>query len=419
MSSEARPNWRSVPLRDCGRWLSGGTPSKRVPEYWGGSIPWVGPKDMYTRYVDDAEEYVTELGVNNGTRLADRGTILIVVRSMGLVNGLQMGLARRPVAFNQDIKAIQPADGVLPEFLLHALWGHHDQIHRLIDEASHGTKRLRTELLGAFEIRLPPIAEQKRVVGVIGAIDAKLESNDQAAMRLGDALRALFRHQFPATGGPDLLADYVCVVRGRSYKSAELQESSTALVTLKSIRAGGGYQPRGLKAYTGDFKPEQLVGPGELVVAHTDLTQGAEVIGRPALVPRSRSYAQLVASLDLAIVRPTSDRVSIPYLYFLLSSRSFQDHAYAYSNGSTVLHLSKRAIPEFRLKIPEIEAVQAFDALATPALSLQDRLVEENGTLRAIRDELIPRLVTGRLRAPQAETILGAADRAGPEGAAA
>src|SRR5207253_1678655 len=93
------------------------------------------------------------------------------------------------------------------------------------------------------------------------------------------------------------VGELVETVKGRSYKSEELIESDTALVTLKSFARGGGYRPDGLKSFAGTYKPEQVVKPGELVIACTDVTQAAEVIGRPAIVRGTAGYRTLVASL--------------------------------------------------------------------------------------------------------------------------
>ena len=86
------------------------------------------------------------------------------------------------------------------------------------------------------------------------------------------------------------LETYIEIIKGRSYKSTELAESTTALVTLKSFQRGGGYREDGLKAFTGQYKPEQKVEPGELVVAFTDVTQAADVVGKPALVRSDPDY---------------------------------------------------------------------------------------------------------------------------------
>ena len=122
------------------------------------------------------------------------------------------------------------------------------------------------------------------------------------------------------------LGDLVSLTKGRSYKSAELTGSEVALVTLKSIKRGGGYHREGLKAYTGKYKPEQVVEPGELVVALTDVTQAAAVIGKPAIVLEDGRYTTLVASLDIGIVRLIGDQVGRSFVWQLLQTERFQSH---------------------------------------------------------------------------------------------
>ena len=155
---------------------------------------------------------------------------------------------------------------------------------------------------------------------------------------------------------PVSLGDLISVVRGRSYRSAELQDNSeTALVTLKSFLRGGGYRSDGIKPYVGRFNVEQIIGPNEIIVSQTDITQDGEVIGRPAVVPRHPHYGNLVASLDAAIVRNAdSKRLDYRFLYYRLLSQDYVHHVKSRSTGTTVLHLSKDALPSFEFLLPPL-----------------------------------------------------------------
>ena len=152
------------------------------------------------------------------------------------------------------------------------------------------------------------------------------------------------------------LGDLVNIVRGRSYRSSELKnDSDTALVTLKSFQRGGGYRFDGLKPYVGPYNAEQIVNPGEIVVSQTDITQNGDVIGRPAVVPNHPRYRNLVASLDAAIVRnAASKRLDYGFLYYRLLSRDYAHHVESRSTGTTVLHLSKDALPSFEFSLPPL-----------------------------------------------------------------
>ncbi|WP_417837696.1 restriction endonuclease subunit S [Thalassospira tepidiphila] len=188
------------------------------------------------------------------------------------------------------------------------------------------------------------------------------------------------------------------IVKGKSYKSAELEPSKTALVTLKSFNRGGGYRLDGLKEYTGKYKPQQVVMAGDLIIAYTDVTQAADVIGKPAMVIGDERYEQLVISLDVAVIRPVDSALK-PYLYGLAKTDTFQFHTKAHTTGTTVLHLAKNAVPEFRLALPSKDLVDAYSDHANPLFTLINEKVQESRALESLRDTLLPRLLSGELSA--------------------
>lgn len=296
-------------------------------------------------------------------------------------------------------------------------------------------------------VRFPQdIREQLAIARILGTLDDKIDLNRQMSETLEAMARALFKSWFvdfgpvrakaerQDTGLPreiaelfpdrlvdselgnipdgwevESLGDVAEAVKGRSYKSAELAESTTALVTLKSFARGGGYRPDGLKAFTGTFRPEQVVRPGELIVACTDVTQAAEVIGRPAIVQPDSRYSTLVASLDALIVRPTCGSIGRAFLYFLMRTDPFVDHTFAHTTGTTVLHLAKNAVPSFSFVCPPSELVGAFESIARPALERVRLIGEEAGSLISLRDALLPKLISGELRVKDAENFVAKA----------
>ncbi|MBU4144048.1 MAG: restriction endonuclease subunit S, partial [Candidatus Thermoplasmatota archaeon] len=202
------------------------------------------------------------------------------------------------------------------------------------------------------------------------------------------------------------LGDVVDIVKGTSYSSDDLQPSSTALVTLKSFERGGGYRTDGLKEYIGKFKPEQKISPGDVVISFTDVTQAAEVIGRPAIVSPTYEYTTLVASLDVGIVKVKSPEFSKIFLYNLLSTQQFNDHVLSYVNGTTVLHLDKKGIPSYQFVCPPEELLSLY---STSTQSIYKKIVRcdiDSRTLASIRDALLPKLLSGEVRIPGVEGFL-------------
>ncbi len=97
-------DWEPTTLGSVVDLLSGGTPSKRRADYWNGTFPWVSAKDMKQFRLPDTEDHLTEEGVANGTRIAPRGSVLLLTRGMTLLNDIPVCVIQRPMAFNQDVK---------------------------------------------------------------------------------------------------------------------------------------------------------------------------------------------------------------------------------------------------------------------------------------------------------------------------
>jgi len=215
-----------------------------------------------------------------------------------------------------------------------------------------------------FEIQLPPLPEQKAIASVLSSLDDKIDLLHQQNQTLEALAETLFRQWFIEEAKEDWeevkLGDLVDVFNGVSYKSDDLNPSTTAMVTLKSFERNGGFRMDGFKEYTGKYKETHLVEEGDLVVAHTDITQDAALIGNPVLVKSDPNYNKLIISMDLVKVVSKNSNFTNEFLYLLMKTREFKEHALGYSNGSTVLHLSKKAIPEFELKLPPNELVNSF-----------------------------------------------------------
>ena len=290
--------------------------------------------------------------------------------------------------------------------------------------------------LNRIEVPTPPLAAQEAIAELLGAFDEKIELNRRMAKTLEETARVLFKSWFVnfdpvrakvegrATGLPDDVAalfpssfaddglpdgwsksplrQHLTITKGNSYKSGDLGASRTALVTLKSFARGGGYRRDGLKGFTGPYKPAQVVTPGDLVISATDVTQAAEVIGQPVIVEADGEFDTLVASLDTFIARP---KAQAPWFWSLaLREQGFVGVARGYTTGTTVLHLAGRVFDDFAFVLPKRPALlQATSALLAPLVARRSELAQETTTLAALRDTLLPKLISGELRFGTAE----------------
>lgn len=202
--------------------------------------------------------------------------------------------------------------------------------------------------------------------------------------------------EIPAGWEVKKVGDIAKVIKGKSYKSSELASSKTALVTLKSFNRGGGYRLDGLKEYTGAYKPEQEVFAGDLIIAYTDVTQAADIIGKPAMVMSDNRYEHLIISLDVGVVRPENESYKY-FLYCMAMTDTFQAHTQSFCTGTTVLHLGKDAVPGFAIAVPDELLLQKFADVSTPIFSAINGNIEQSRELEKLRDTLLPKLLSGEV----------------------
>lgn len=304
---------------------------------------------------------------------------------------------------------------------------------------------LNTSILSAVPILLPELPVQQSIANILGCLDERIDLLRETNATLEAIAQALFKSWFVdfepvharARGeqlaglAPEVatlfsdsfeesalgmiprgwkvvsVGDVAEVVKGKSYSSKDLVDShDTALVTLKSFERGGGFRLDGFKPYCGAYKPSQVVVPGDLIIAYTDVTQAAELIGKPAIVVGVENHQTLVASLDVGIVRPIEDNVSRQFLYGLFRTEPFQNHTFAHTSGTTVLHLAKDGVGSFEFACPPVELVKAFTEIADSLAERRQTNIDQMRTLANLRDTLLPRLISGQLRLPDAEQQL-------------
>ncbi len=151
--------------------IGGGTPSRKVPAYFGGQIPWFTVKDMKALKPNNAEEHITEAAI------ADSATNLIPANTLIVATRIALGKAIRPTvacAINQDLKALVLGCDIDSDFLLYWIGAN----QRVIQDLGSGTtvSGIRLEALHGLPLLLPPAAEQTRIVEKLEALLSDLDA---------------------------------------------------------------------------------------------------------------------------------------------------------------------------------------------------------------------------------------------------
>ena len=192
------------------------------------------------------------------------------------------------------------------------------------------------------------------------------------------------------------LGNHVSLVKGVSYKSSELEESDQSgrpLINLKCVARGGGYRADGLKYFSGTVKTSQLVSPGDVLIANTDLTRDMSVVGSPVLVPESFGPDEACISLDLSKLGLTSSEFLSGYLFLVLQWGPSRSYMQSLSSGTTVMHLKTAAVGRMPLLLPSIDEQRRIVDLIESVDSYIDALRVQADAARTTRTSLLHKLL--------------------------
>ena len=136
---------------------SGGTPSKKNPDFWKGEIPWVSPKDMKQDILYDSADHISPFAAEYANlKYISPGAVLVVVRGMILAHTVPLALAGSRLTINQDMKALEPKSTDIDSIYLYAALRVSDRmILSKVRTAAHGTRKIDTEELLQLPILIP------------------------------------------------------------------------------------------------------------------------------------------------------------------------------------------------------------------------------------------------------------------------
>jgi type I restriction enzyme S subunit len=185
-------SWSPRSLKDLCEIWSGGTPRKSVAEYWKGDIPWVSGKDLKTPALDDAIDHVSAEGITAGSRLAPKDSVLILVRGMGLAKDLPVAVINRPMAFNQDVKALVSRGQHSGKFLRSAIYVGKARLLSQMVPSAHGTMTLNLDDIENFEIACPSDSKEGETIATaLTTIDHKLAHHQKTRAALNDLFQTM------------------------------------------------------------------------------------------------------------------------------------------------------------------------------------------------------------------------------------
>lgn len=183
------PTWEEKKLGDVCSYIGGGTPSKKVKEYWNGNINWASVKDITGKYLYETQDKISQLGADSSaTNICEPDSLLLITR----MSPGKTVITKCITAINQDLKIVKSYINV--EFL-HLLF---QSIQTKIDEKTSGTtvKGISIEGLNQIDIRLPCKAEQQKIADCLSSMDSLIQTQQKVVTTWQQRKKALLQQMF-------------------------------------------------------------------------------------------------------------------------------------------------------------------------------------------------------------------------------
>ena len=408
--------WKKYKLSDIGTIVGGATPSTTVNRFYGGDIPWLTPKDLSNfqdRYIERGERNITQEGLDScSAQLLPANSVLFSSRApIGYV-----AIAKNPIATNQGFKSIIPNEKVDSLFLYYILRYNKERIEAM----GSGTtfKEVSGAVMKNVEISLPSLEEQRRIAGILGAIDDKIENNRRINTNLELQAQALYKQWFVDFEFPN--------EEGKPYKSSwgKMADSELGPIPegwcvgkLEDIGdiIGGGTPSKAVAEY---YTKNGIawITPKDLSVSHskftskgeTDITElgyknsSAKIMPRGSVLFSSRAPIGYIsiAKNDICTnqgfksVVPNNGCTAFVYYFLLSNTENIESKA----TGSTFKEASGVLMKSLDLVIPSEDILENFENIMSPIFELQEKFEAENETLASLRDTLLPKLMNGEIK---------------------
>ena len=377
-----KSEWTYRPLGELVSFASGGTPSKKRDDYWGGTIPWISAKTLKTENIDTSDLFITEEGLKAGSKIAPKGSILLLTRGSGLFNGI-------PIArVEKDIKCLDSYGEVENEFIFYWLLSQKDYLMAKVGVTGIGAGKFDLDFLQKLMIPIPSERERKSIVGFASSISEKIRCNAKVNDNLLWQAQALYKDRFidlkPFNGKmpPDWQLGTVSEII-ELHDSKRIPLSSRERANLTKIYPYYGatsvmdYVDRYL--FDGIYL---LLGEDGTVVDDKGFPILQYVEGKFWV----NNHAHIITG---------KNGFTVETLYLLFSLTNVRSIV----TGAVQPKISQANLNNVSVVIPSKAELSTFNSIVQPIFSQIRNLRAESDRLTSTRDILLPRLMSGEIDA--------------------
>ena len=348
--------------------IGGGTPKTSKPEYWNGNIPWISVKDFNNdfRYVNKTEKSITELGLQKSTtKLLQRGDVIISARgTVGEIATIPFAMA-----FNQSCYGLRAKKGIVTSDYLYYLIKHNISV---LKKNTHGSvfDTITRNTFDNIEVEIPSIKIQQKISSILNDYDKKIELNNAINNNLEQQAQAIFDNMFPNTSSGDkFIGDFIIPKRGKNLLSKNAILGDVPVVA-------GGLEPSTYHNVSNTQAPV-------LAISASGANAGYVSLWNTPIWSSDSSY------IDSSM---TND---VYFWYVLLKKRQIE--IFDTQTGSAQPHIYPQHIATMPITNISNDDISTFTNTVTPIFKRIGHNKAENVRLSALRDTLLPKLMSGKL----------------------
>ena len=375
----------------CTKVTSGGTPSTKHDEYYGGDIPWLRTQEVNFGNIYSTEKTITEAGLKNSSaKLIPENSVIIAM--YGATAG-KSAINKIPLTTNQAccnlIVNHQKADY---RYVYYYLSSNYENLLKSATGAAQ--QNLGAKQISAMSIELPDLETQKKIADILGTIDEKIELNRRMNETLEQMGQALFRHYFidnpeAETWKEGTIADLGEVVTGKTPSKANPDYYGSDVMFLKVPDMHGNSiiidTEDKLSMLGADSQSKKYIPKWSTCVSCIATVGVISLVGDSlqtnqqinSIIPKNKGYAL--------------------FNYYLMKSKSETLKTMA-SGGSATPNLNKGHFESIKVKLPPAELLEKFQSEAEGLLGMVYENTRQTQTLTSLRDTLLPRLISGRIK---------------------
>ncbi|XNS90162.1 restriction endonuclease subunit S [Vibrio cyclitrophicus] len=425
-------DWNFKTIGEIASVSSGGTPNRKVPEFWDGDIPWVTTTLINGHAISYANEYITKKGLDlSSAKMCRSGTLLMAMYGQGKTRG-KVGVLSFDASINQACAAISLTDSRSNEYVLHVLNSMYEDIRELSN--SGGQENLSGGIIKGISMPFPSFEEQTAIANALSDVDALLSELEKLIAKK-QAIKTATMQQLLT--GKTRLPAFVKYKNGKSSNHIEgnnlqnqagIAPEGWGRVTLghdATLKARIGWQALTTKEYL-EFGPRLLVTGTDFNAGIVDwnsccyvsewrykqdfniqLREGDVLVTKDGTIGKvgyvSKLPLEATLNSGVFVIRPKNKKFVPKFLFYVLNSSIFTDFIRAITAGSTITHLYQRDFVNFGFYAPTEEEQTAIATILSNMDEEIQALKQRLSKTRQIKQGMMQELLTGKTRLIQGE----------------